>query len=162
MIGWIRIRLLIQPTTDIEFLKSTVASWKEVTEASRKENDDDDARLGVGNWNLMACMRLIHALVDHDDIKAKFLNRLNLPAGRCTVENREQFCAMDAWHLLADQWNDEDFAPETCALPHLHTEFAFADIILHAEVGDLTPETAKKVEDKWRSMVLEMNRCIDN
>ncbi len=53
-------------------------------------------------------------------------------------------------------------APETCALPHLHTKFAFADIILHAEVADLTPATAKKVEDKWSTMVLEMNRCIAN
>jgi hypothetical protein len=93
-------------------------------------------------------MRLIHALVDHDDIKAKFLNRLNLPAGHSTVENREQIRAMDVWHLLADKWNDEDFAPETCMLPHLHAKFSFADIILHAEVADITPATAKKVEDK--------------
>jgi hypothetical protein len=60
------------------------------------------------------------------------------------------------------RWNDEDFAPETCTLPHLHTEFAFADIILHAEVADLTPATAKKVEDKWSTMVLEMNCRIAN
>jgi hypothetical protein len=33
-------------------------------------------------------------------------------------------------------------------LPHLHTEFAFVDIILHAEVADLTPATA----EKWRKI----------
>jgi hypothetical protein len=26
----------------------------------------------------------------------------------------------------------------------------------------MTPATAEKVEDKWSSMVLEMNRCIAN
>ncbi len=111
----------ITDPTDIEFLKSMVSSWKEVIEAARKENDNDNARLGVGYWNLSACMRLSHALVDHNDIKAKFLNRLNHPVGRSTVEKREQFHATDVWHLLTDRWNDE----ETCVLPHLHTEFIF-------------------------------------
>jgi hypothetical protein len=33
---------------------------------------------------------------------------------------------------------------------------------LHSEVANLTPATAEKVEDKWSSMILEMNRCIAN
>jgi hypothetical protein len=33
---------------------------------------------------------------------------------------------------------------------------------LHAEVADLTPAIIKKVEDKWSTMVLEMNCCIAN
>jgi hypothetical protein len=33
---------------------------------------------------------------------------------------------------------------------------------LHVEVANLTPATAEKVEDKWSSMILEMNRCIAN
>ena len=59
---------------DIEFVKDTVACRKKVSESARKEDDEDNARLGAGNWNSEACMRLIHALVDHDDLKAKFLN----------------------------------------------------------------------------------------
>lgn len=107
-------------------------------------------------------MRLIHALVDHDEIKAKFLNRLNLPAGRSSVENREQIRATNVWHLLSDKWNDKSFSPETVSLPALHTEFAFSDVILHSDVENLTPATAEKVEDKWGTMILEMNRCIAN
>ena len=107
-------------------------------------------------------MRLIHALVDHDHLKAKFLNRLSLPSGRSSVENREQMRASDIWHLLADKWNDQYFAPETVAMPELHTDFTFSDIILHADVANLIPATAEKVEDKWSAMVLEMNRCIAN
>ncbi len=108
------------------------------------------------------CLHLIHALVDHDQIKAKFLNRLNLPAGRSAVKNREQLCTTNVWHLLAEKWNDKKFEPETVAIPELHTDFTFSDIILHVEVAHMTPATAEKVEDKWSSMVLEMNHCIAN
>jgi hypothetical protein len=69
-------------------------------------------------------------LVDHDQIKAKFLNRLNLPAGCSTVENREQLHTTNVWHLLAEKWNDKKFEPETVAMPELHTDFTFSDIIL--------------------------------
>jgi hypothetical protein len=105
---------------------------------------------------------LIHTLVDHDEIKAKFLNRLNLPAGRSSVENREQIRATNVWHLMATKWNDKDFEPETVSLPEVHTDFSFSEQIFHLDVENLTPATAEKVEDKWSAMVLEMNRCIAN
>jgi hypothetical protein len=150
-------------SVDISFLKQEVASRKEVLEAARKEEEEDNARLvGAGNWNATACMRLIHALVDHDEIKAKFLNRLDLPAGRSAVENREQIRATNVWHLMANKWNDKNFEPETASMPEVHSEFALSDVILHIEVAHLTPATAEKVEDKWSSMILEMNRCIAN
>jgi hypothetical protein len=60
---------------------------------------------------------------------------------------------MDIWHLLANKWNDKDFAPEIMSLPQLHTKFALQDIMLHSEVAALTPATADKVEDKWASMI---------
>ncbi len=47
-------------------------------------------------------------------------------------------------------------------LPEVHSDFAMSDIILHSEVANLTPATAEKVEDKWSSMILEMNCCIAN
>jgi hypothetical protein len=150
----------IDAAIDIEFVKTELASRKAVAEAAKKDDDEDNARLGAGNWNSTACMRLIHALVDHDELKSKFLNRLNLPAGRSSVENREQLRATDIWHLLADKWNDKKFEPETVSMPAVHSDFAVSDFILYLDVADLTPATAEKVEDKWGSMILEMNRCI--
>jgi hypothetical protein len=158
---WLENNPIVNPF-DIEFVKGEVASRKEAAEAAQKENDDDNARLSAGNWNSDACMRLIHALVDHDHLKAKFLNRFSLPTGRSSVENREQMRASDVWHLLAEKWNDQYFAPETVAMPELHTDFTFSGIILHADVANMIPATAEKVEDKWSAMVLEMNRCIAN
>ena len=107
-------------------------SLKEIAEAAWKEDDEDNARLGAKNWNSDACMRLIHALVDHEEIKAKFLNRLNLPAGFSSVKNREQLRATNVWRLLAEKWNDKNFNPETVVVPAVHTNFTFSDIILHS------------------------------
>jgi hypothetical protein len=97
----------ISDPADISFLKREVASRKEVLEAAQKEEEEENACLGAGIWNATACMRLIHALVDHDEIKAKFLNRLDLPTGRSVVENREQIRARNVWHLMANKWNDK-------------------------------------------------------
>ena len=87
---------------------------------------------------------------------------MNLPSGRSSVENREQLRASNVWQKMADKWNGKSFEPETVAMPDVCTEFSFSDIILHNEIADLTPAWAEKVEDKWSSMVLEMNRCIAN
>jgi hypothetical protein len=117
---WLEEHPILDPA-DISFLKREVASRKEVLEAAQKEKEEENARLGAGNWNATACMRLIHALVDHDEIKAKFLNRLDLPAGCSVVKNREQICSTNVWHLMANKWNDMYFLPETASLPEVHS-----------------------------------------
>ncbi len=106
ILEWLEEHPILDPA-DISFLKREVASQKEVIEAAQEEEEEENARLGASNWNATTCMRLIHALVDHDEIKAKFLNRSDLPAGRSVVENREQFCTTNVWHLIANKWNDK-------------------------------------------------------
>ena len=99
----------IDDAREITFLKVTVGERKQVAEQARKEVADERARLGGGNGNSTACMRLIHALIDFDDIKRLFLNRMNLPPGRSSVENREQLRANNVWEKMADKWNDKSF-----------------------------------------------------
>jgi hypothetical protein len=57
---------LIVNAIDIIFLKNTIASQKEIAEAAWKEDDKDNAWLGTGNWNLGACLHLIHALINQE------------------------------------------------------------------------------------------------
>ena len=147
---------------ELTFLQATVEERKKIANEATKEEADENARLGSGNWNSTACLCLIYTLIDFDDIKQQFLKRMNLPPGWSSVENREQLRALNVWQKMADKWNDKSFEPETVAMPDACTEFSFSDIILHSEVADLTPASAEKVEDKWSSMVLEMNRCIAN
>ncbi len=76
---WFEQNPVVDPS-NAAFKTATVVSQKAVAEAAQREENEDNARLGAGNWNSTACMRLIHALIDHDDLKTKFLNQLNLPA----------------------------------------------------------------------------------
>ena len=92
-------------------------------------------------------MHLIHAFVDHNDLKAKFLNQLNLPTGCSPIKNREQIHALDVWHLMADKWNDKSFELETVTMQELHMDFT---------VANMTPATAEKVEDKWSAVAGEV------
>ena len=71
-------------------------------------------------------LHLIHALIDHDEIKRAFHTRHNLPGGHMEVENRntEEMRRSFVWQLLADKWNDPLFLPITAALPDVHSEFS--------------------------------------
>ena len=77
---WLIDNPIIHPC-DIAFLQETVACRKQIAEDSVKEAAEEDTCLGSGYWNSTACMRLIHALIDHDHIKRIFLNRMNLTDG---------------------------------------------------------------------------------
>jgi hypothetical protein len=105
-------------------------------------------------------MRLIHALVNHDEIKAKFLNGLNLFAGCFTFYDREQLSTANVWHLLAENWNDKKFAQETESMPALNKETAISNIILQSGVVCMTLARAKKVKDKSSLLEIKINCCI--
>ena len=133
---WLKQHPIVDPH-ELAFLRTTVEERKKIADEARKEEADENAQLGSGNWNSTACFRLIHTLIDFDDIKQQFLKRMNLPPGRSSVENREQLRASSVWQKMADKWNDKSFAPETVAMPDVYTEFSFSDIILHSEVAHL-------------------------
>ncbi len=54
----------------------------------------------------MLCM--MHALVDHNEIKRVYLTRHNLPPGQICLENCNTAAAMsqNVWQLIADKWNN--------------------------------------------------------
>ena len=75
---------------DIKFIKKTIAERVNAgtKAAAEKEREARDIAKGGSNWvGKYPMHRLIHALVDHDEIKRAFLMRHNLPNGRMTVEN---------------------------------------------------------------------------
>ena len=52
-------------------------------------------------------LRLIHCLIDNDDIKRAFLYRNDVDSTRMTEENRNSVdkCQKTVWELLSDKWN---------------------------------------------------------
>jgi hypothetical protein len=63
---------------------------------------------------------------------------------------------------MADKWNDPLFLPVTSALPDVHSEFARPIPLAFDTVSHMQPATAEKVEKRWQSMNLQLNRIISN
>lgn len=108
-------------------------------------------------------LRLIHALVDHDDIKSAYLTRHDLPSGRMAIENRNTVEARmgTVWQMMADRWNDPNFLPVTGIFPELHSDFSRPIALNHDYVSQMQVATAEKVEEKWNTMNLRLKRVID-
>jgi hypothetical protein len=106
-------------------------------------------------------LRLMHPLVDHNEIKRAYLARHDLPSGQIAVENRNTPAAMaqNVWHLIADKWNDVLFAPSTNAMD-CHLDFFVSETIGFDTVCNFAKATAEKVEERWGGMVLALNRII--
>jgi hypothetical protein len=99
---------------DITFIKEMIAARISAAESAVREKDNEDRTLGGGgaSWHgKFPMLRLIHALIDHDEIKSAFLMRHNLPGGHMTIENRntEEARLGTVWQMLADKWNDPIF-----------------------------------------------------
>jgi hypothetical protein len=109
----------------------------------------------------MLCM--IHALVDHDEIKRAYLTHHDLPSGRTGIENCNTPVAMaqNVWNLIADKWNNVLFTPSTNAMD-CHSIFFVLEVIGFDTVCDFATATVEKVEERWGGMVLALNRTIKN
>jgi len=128
-------------------------------EASNAEIAEIDAQL-LGNWvGKYPHLRLIHCIVDNDDIKDAFIHRNKTTRGRLEIENRNH--TESVWSKIADKWNDPQFEPVTEDMTSEHSDFK-ADIIDHELVADLAPATAEKVEKKWATVKNELTRIIAN
>jgi hypothetical protein len=108
-------------------------------------------------------LRMMHALVDHNEIKRAYLTRHDLPAGQIGIENCHTAAAMaqNVWQLITDKWNDTLFSPSTNAID-CHPDFFSSEVIVFNTVCDFATATAEKVEDRWGGMVLALNKIIKN
>ena len=109
-------------------------------------------------------LRLIHTLVDNDEIKRAYLQHFDLPSDRMVLENRNtaESRAASCWTMMSDKWNDPHFSPCTIIMGELHSDFAFPIVIDHDIVSDMAPATPEKVKDRWSSLVHALKRNIEN
>ena len=156
----------ISGADDVAFIKKTVVERITITmeenAAREKEKEDQELAGGGSSWiGKYPMLRLIHALIDHDNIKRAFLGLHDLPGGRMGVENRntEEARMNSVWQMLSDKWNDPNFLPVTAVLPDLHSDFERPIPLLYEAVSHMQKATAEKVQERWQSMNLQLN-CI--
>ena len=104
---------------------------------------------------------LIHALIDHDDIKAAYICRDDIPSGRMAVENRntEEAKAASVWQMMADKWNNKDFSPATASQPDWHPHYGASETITFQMMSDFLPN-AEKVKERFESMMTVLKQTI--
>jgi hypothetical protein len=108
-------------------------------------------------------LRLIHTLIDHNDIKRAYLKRFDLPSDRMALENRNtpQAKASTVWAMMSDMWNDPFFVPSTILMGHLHSDFSLPIVIDHVIVSDMAVATPEKVKDKWAGLIHKCKRIVE-
>ena len=172
----------ISAAEDISFLRATVAERKtaaedatnksaaqirklqgDATTGTEAKSTTDDKKNKHKNWTgRYPYLRLMHALVDNDEIKSAYIHRDDAPSGRMTVENRKtpEAQAASVWQMLADKWNDESFAPATEKCTDLHAHYEVSETIGFDKVNAFIRPTAAKAKDRFESMMLVLKRII--
>ena len=104
-----------------------------------------------GNWiGKYPHLRLIHAIIDHNEIKRAYLDRLDVPSGRMALENRNTVEARsgNVWEMVAKKWNDPLYLPVTSVKEHTHFDFSCPLALSFESVSTLKPATADKVAER--------------
>ncbi len=97
----------------------------------------------------MPYLHLIHALIDHDNIKAAYVCHSEIPSGQMAVENQntEETKAASVWQMMADKWNDKNFALATACELDWHFHYVSLETIAFEMVSEFLPPNAEKVQE---------------
>ncbi len=150
---------------EVAFTRATIAHRIAVAQRVQQQPDAPSVPPAVSKgakWQgKLLHLRLIHAIIDDVDIKAAYIRRLHLPSGRMAVENRRtpEAAASNVWHMVAEKWNDQSFAPTT-SVKETHSDFSLPISIPFDAVCNLMPATPEKVADKWNDMNTALKRQI--
>ena len=147
---------------EIEYLQEKIKEHKEIQEEANKARLSEIEALEK-NWvGKFPYLRLIHCLVDDDTIKHAYLRRNDIDDSRISLDNRNSDTrGQTVFDLLADRWNDPLFEPETEALPDLHPDFSFSEILTFDLVADMAKATPQRVKDKLQSLNVALTRVIN-
>jgi ElaB/YqjD/DUF883 family membrane-anchored ribosome-binding protein len=167
--GWTEKKLLawldlhpIELPSDIAYLTGIVANRKGLVRNYIEQQPDS----GTGesrNWKgKFPFLRLIHCLVDNDEIKYAFLHRNDVDSSRLTLDNRNSVTkrAATVWEMLSEKFNDDTFTPESEAVQDLHSDYKDSIVLYHSLVKNMTVATPEKCKEKISSAMIAMKRCI--
>ena len=154
----------ISAADDVAFLKRKVEEQKQQSKEAADAKKMEKESLEKSWTGSLPYLRLIHCLIEHDEIKSAFLRRYDIAAGRMEMENRNstEKKSKSVCQMIAEKWNDPLFEPTTEELPEIHSDFINDETIFHHLVEKMSKATAEKCEGKFSTMIVELNRVIGN
>ena len=164
MLLWLNDHPVSHPA-DVRFLQETVQDRKQAAErvnAARQLQNDTVDKAEKAWYGSLPMLRLIMALVHSDDIRSAYLKRNEISTERIALDNQKSVDkrAATVWELLASLWNNPDFSPVTERVEDLHSDFNNPISIPHSRVSSLTPATPDKVQEKFSTMTVTLQRII--
>jgi hypothetical protein len=149
---------------DVLFVSDEMSNRKALAMDGINAIEEQNAAL-EGRWSgSQPMLRLIHTVVDHDDIKLAFLHRSDSLA-RPQLENRNSTDKRDrtCWELMSDKWNDKSYNPETMVFL-TEGQYMFRDKIdlSYSTVQHLAAATPDKCKTKMNEMMGQLKRIIQN
>ncbi len=136
---------------EVAFIKSAIAERVVIAKRAAVEARAP-ANVNVGNgpvcnWvGKYPHLRLIHCIIDDDNIKAAYLARNNCSGDHMAVKNMAmpEVQAANAWMMFSNKWNDPDYFPVTSVKLETHSDFAQPVYCAFESVSHTQPVTAER------------------
>ena len=135
---------------DVLFIKGQMSDIIHIVKCAKKEKEEMKRH---SNWTgTIPHLRLIHCIVDDDNIKAAYLRSLKV-MNKDELDGKRNSMTMcvDPWEIICQKWMDPDFNPTSVAYPDLHQDFRFPIPLTHCKVEKMLI-TADKAKDKFYEM----------
>lgn len=161
---WLLANIITNPA-DVSFIRREERKFyndlvRAQSEATRIQQARSSSNVSGVVFSPVADMRLIHCLVENDEIKTAFMKRHDSLL-REELDARNSPHHPKAWfEMVALEFNNSNFSPFSEALPHLHEDFsAPRDLSLAQCPSTVSPEQVKNwVADRKAKLVLFINR----
>ena len=142
-----------------QLLNKTTATVSAAT--ANKGRSVESKKKGVNWTSNIPFLRLIHCLVDNEDIRDAYIKRYVIHKGRHKLDNRKSVEKRpeDVHELLAKCWNDEDFTCTTLSIYGAPKDsFRYPIVIDHSIVKKYTAATPEMIKDKIKMMNRALTR----
>ncbi len=157
----------IDTPADLLHILSTYAYEKERSELvlQAKQGSTAPAAPNKKKWTgRLPCLRLIHCLIDFEDIKKVYSNRLNMPSTnkRLAMDNRKSDGKhpKTVWEIISDKWNDPTYTTTTeIVLGAKKNAYDNPIVVTHSMVERFVDATAAKCEKKFQEILLGVVRA---
>jgi len=103
-------------------------------------------------------LRMIHCLIDFEDIKREYLYPTRHHVENCNSTDKQRD---SVWSLISDKWNDIAYEPTTHSMLHMHHELD-EEKLYFFHVETMSKADPIRVKKKFSSMMVEMGRIIGN
>jgi hypothetical protein len=161
---WLRMNP-VMTSASVQFIQREIKNLRQVKADAASARVREVRERGGKQWSGLApYLRLIHSLVDFEDIREAYVlsfNQLTRKEIDARNNSDERRAPVNVWRLIADKFNDRSFNPESQLMGSVWHEFGSKiDLSYDAVVVKMGELPEQKEKDKLTSLRAKLNICI--